>query len=137
MSDRVLRAALAAVASAGVALAGYLTYVHYEPDALVCTAGGGCEQVQDSDYAVIAGIPVALLGLAAFVAVLALIAWDTPTARALTAAIALGALVFAAYLVAVQAFAIDAWCVWCLVNDVVIVPLMALLALLRLRDAPP
>lgn len=136
MSDRVLRAAIAVVALAGVGVAGYLTYVHYEPAALICTAGGGCEQVQDSEYATIVGIPVALLGLVAYLVVLALLAWDTPTARALTAALALGALAFAAYLVALQAFAIEAWCVWCLVNDLAIVPLLALLAVLRLRAAP-
>lgn len=136
MSDPVLRAAIAVVALAGVGVAGYLTYVHYEPAALICTAGGGCEQVQDSEYATIVGIPVALLGLVAYLVVLALVAWDTPTARALTAALALGALAFAAYLVALQAFAIEAWCVWCLVNDLAIVPLLALLAVLRLRAAP-
>ena len=46
MSDRALRAGVALVALAGVAVAGYLTYVHYQPEALICTAGGGCETVQ-------------------------------------------------------------------------------------------
>ena len=77
MSDRALRLAVAAVAAAGVAVAGYLTYVHYRPAALICTGGGGCEAVQDSSYAEIAGIPVALLGLLAYVAVLVLVAWDS------------------------------------------------------------
>jgi uncharacterized membrane protein len=136
VNDRALRAALVVVALAGVGVAGYLTYVHYEPAALVCTAGGGCEKVQDSDYATIVGLPVAVLGLAAYVAVLVLTVVDTPTTRALTAALALGALAFAVYLIAVQAFAIEAWCVWCLVNDLVLVPLLALLSFLRLRSAP-
>ena len=74
MSDRALRLAVAAVAAAGVAVAGYLTYVHYRPGALICTGGGGCEAVQDSSYAEIAGIPVALLGLVAYLAVLVLVA---------------------------------------------------------------
>jgi uncharacterized membrane protein len=51
--------------------------------------------------------------------------------------IALTGLVFAAYLVLLQAFVIDAWCIWCLVNDVVIVPLLAVLSVLRLRPASP
>jgi len=135
LSDRTLRIAIAVVALAGVALAGYLTYVHYEPAALVCTEGGGCEKVQESDYATILGIPVAMLGLGAYLAVLVLVIWDSPTARALTAALALGALAFAAYLIAVQAFAVEAWCTWCLVNDLVLVPLLALFSLLRLRNA--
>lgn len=127
---------MAVVAIAGIAVAGYLTYVHYRPGALICTGGGGCEAVQDSSYAEILGVPVALLGLLAYLAVLVLVAWDTELARTLAAAIALSAVGFAAYLVAVQAFAIDAWCVWCLVNDVAIVPLLALLTVWRVVRGP-
>ena len=131
MSDRALRLVVAAVALAGAGVAGYLTYVHYRPAALVCTGGGGCETVQESSYADIAGIPVALLGLLVYLAVLGLVTWDTELARTLAATIALGAVGFAVYLVSVQAFVIDAWCVWCLVNDLVIVPLLAVSTVLR------
>ena len=131
MSDRALRLAVAGVAAAGVAVAGYLTYVHYRPAALICTGGGGCEAVQESAYAEIAGIPVALLGLLAYIAVLGLVAWDTELARTLAATIALSAVGFAAYLVVVQAFVIEEWCVWCLVNDLVVVPLLAVLTVWR------
>ena len=136
MSDRALRAAVALVALAGVAVAGYLTYVHYQPDALICTSGGGCETVQDSSYAELAGIPVALLGLLGYVAVLVLVAWDSELARTLSAAIALVAAGFATYLIVLQAFVIEAWCVWCLTNDVVLVPLLVILAVWRLHRAP-
>ena len=134
MSDRVLRAGVALVALAGAAVAGYLTYVHYQPDALICTSGGGCETVQDSKYAELAGIPVALLGLLAFLAVLVLVTWDSELARTLAATIALVGVGFAVYLIVLQAFVIDAWCVWCLVNDVVIVPLLAVLTVWRARN---
>jgi uncharacterized membrane protein len=129
---------VALVAVAGVAVAGYLTYVHYQPDALICTSGGGCETVQESSYAELAGIPVALLGLLGYVAVLGLVAWDSELARTLAAAIALTAAGFAVYLIVLQAFVIDAWCVWCLVNDLVIVPLLAITTVWRawsLREA--
>jgi uncharacterized membrane protein len=131
VSDRVLRLTVAAVALAGAVVAGYLTYVHYRPAALICTGSGGCEAVQESSYAEIAGIPVALLGLLAYLAVLALVTWDTELARTLAATIALSACGFAIYLVSVQAFVIDAWCVWCLVNDLAIVPLLAVLTVWR------
>ncbi|HEY7732557.1 MAG TPA: vitamin K epoxide reductase family protein [Gaiellaceae bacterium] len=135
MSDRTLRLALAVVALVGTGLATYLTYVHFDEGALICTTGG-CEQVQQSEYAELAGIPVALLGLIAYVVVLALVAWDTPLARTLTAALALGALAFSCYLVALQLFVIEATCVWCMVNDLLVVPLLAVLSVLRLRSAP-
>jgi uncharacterized membrane protein len=135
VSDRTLRLALAVVALVGTGLATYLTYVHFDEGALICTTGG-CEQVQQSEYAELAGIPVALLGLIAYVVVLVLVAWDTPLARTLTAALALGALAFSCYLVALQLFVIEATCVWCMVNDLLVVPLLALLSVLRLRSAP-
>lgn len=136
MSDRALRAGVALVALAGTAVAGYLTYVHYRPDALICTSSGGCETVQESSYAELVGIPVALLGLLAYLAVLALVLWDTEAARTAVAAIALGGAAFAVYLVALQAFVIDAWCVWCLVNDLLLVPLLAILAVWRVLRQP-
>lgn len=136
MSDRALRAGVALVALAGTAVAGYLTYVHYRPDALICTSSGGCETVQESSYAELVGIPVALLGLLAYVAVLVLVAWETEAARTAVAAIALGGAAFAVYLVALQAFVIDAWCVWCLVNDLLLVPLLAILAVWRVLRQP-
>ncbi|MEI7761460.1 MAG: vitamin K epoxide reductase family protein [Thermoleophilia bacterium] len=136
MSDRLLRVALAVVCAAGLAVAVYLTYAHYQPEALICTGSGGCETVQDSSYAVLVGIPVAVLGLAVWIVALVLTAWNTDFARTLTAALALGSLVFATYLVILQLFVIDAICPWCMANDVVLVPLFTMLALLRLRSAP-
>ena len=136
MSDRLLRMALAVVSAVGIGIAVYLTYVHYRPAALICTIGGGCETVQDSKYAVLAGIPVAVLGVAFWIAALGLTVWNSELARTLTAALAVGALAFAAYFVILQLFVIDAICLWCMANDVVLVPLLAVLALLRLRSVP-
>ena len=133
MNDGPLRLAVGGVALAGAALAGYLTWVHYDEAALVCVAGGGCETVQRSAYAEIAGIPVALLGLIAYSTVLGLVLWDAPTARLGAAMIALVGLAFGLYLLFVQLFVIDAVCTWCLVNDVLLAPLLALLTALRLR----
>ena len=133
MSDRALRVAAECVALAGMAVAAYLTWVHYDEAALVCVAGGGCETVQQSSYAELAGIPVALLGLLGYAVILALVLWDTPTARLAAAALAVVGLAFSVYLVVLQLFVIDAVCVWCLANDVLIAPALAVLTALRLR----
>jgi uncharacterized membrane protein len=132
LSDRALRLAAAVVALAGIAVAAYLTQAHYDDGSVVCPIGGGCETVQESEYAEIAGIPVAVLGLAAYLVLLGLIVWDSALARLAAAAIALVGLVFSGYLLVVQAFVIEAFCIWCLVNDVVIAPVLALLTGLRL-----
>jgi uncharacterized membrane protein len=137
VSDRVSRAALVAVCIAGIAIAGYLTWVHYEPASLICTAGGGCEQVQESDYATLAGIPVAVLGLVAWVVALVLALWDSALARTLLAALSLAALAFSVYLVILQLVVIDAVCIWCLANDLALVPALTVLSVLRLRQHGP
>ena len=67
----------AAAALAGAGVAGYLTWAHFSDSSVLCVAGGGCETVQESEYAEIAGIPVAVLGLCSYVVVLGLVAWDS------------------------------------------------------------
>ena len=132
MSDRAVRAGLALVSTAGIALAAYLTYVHYKPAALICSIGGGCETVQHSKYATIVGIPVAILGLAFWIAALALVLWDSELARTLVVALAVTGMAFSIYLVVLQLFVIDATCTWCMLNDLVLAPLFLLLALARM-----
>lgn len=128
-----MRIAAAIVALCGLAVAGYLTWVHYDHAALICVAGGGCETVQESAYSEIVGVPVAILGAVSYTSVLGLILWDTPSARLGAAMIALIGLLFGLYLLALQLFVIDAVCMWCLANDIVIAPLLAVLTALRLR----
>lgn len=135
MSDRALRLAAASLAVAGIGVAGYLTWAHYADSAVVCVAGGGCETVQKSTYSEIGGIPVALLGLLSYSAILALLAWDAPTARLVAATLAFVGFLFGLYLVALQLFVVDAICVWCMANDVLIAPALALVTGLRLRDS--
>jgi uncharacterized membrane protein len=135
VSDGKLRAAAAVVALVGVGIAGYLTWAHYSGTAVACVRGGGCETVQHSSYAEIAGVPVALLGLLSYSAIVLLLAWDSENARLGAATLALVGLLFSAYLLVLQLFVIDAVCVWCLANDVVIAPATALLTGLRLRGS--
>ena len=123
MNDRTLRAAVGILAAAGAAIAGYLTYARFTHTPVAC-ATGGCEIVQRSDYAELAGIPVALLGLTAYVFLLGTAFSSSEAARAAGAVVAVAGAAFSAYLVYVQIAVIDAICQWCIASDVV----MALLA---------
>jgi uncharacterized membrane protein len=134
LSDRVLRIGAAAVALSGLAVAGYLSWAHYADTSVICVAGGGCEKVQSSDYAELFGIPVAVLGFGAYAAILVLVAWDAPIAKLAAASLALFGMLFSAYLLVVQAFVIEAFCIWCVVNDALIAPALAVLTALRLRS---
>jgi uncharacterized membrane protein len=134
LSDRSLRIAAALVALAGLAVSGYLAWAHYADSSVVCPIGGGCETVQESRYAELAGVPVALLGVVGYGAILALVGWDRPNARLGAAMLALTGVLFSAYLLIVQLFVIDALCTWCVINDVLIAPALSVLTALRLRS---
>lgn len=110
-------------ALAGAAIAGYLTRAHYDRDVLVCTVGD-CRTVQESEYAEVAGIPVALLGLGMYLTILGLgvVRWRRPQVDGATTLIAFavvlaGAFV-AAYLTVVELVVIDAVCQWCVASAV-------------------
>ena len=66
--ERALRPAIAALALVGAGVTAYLTATHYAHTAPLCV-GCGCELVQRSDWATLAGVPVATLGLLAFLAI--------------------------------------------------------------------
>jgi uncharacterized membrane protein len=120
-----LRVAIAIVALVGGGIAVYLTTVHYEHVAPICTSGG-CEKVQRSSYAELAGIPVAVLGLAGYLLLLATVAVRGAGAALAGAFLALTGTVFSGYLLWAQLERIHAICIWCVGNDVA----MALLAVL-------
>jgi len=125
MSDRAIVRTSVALALAGAAIAGYLTYTHYADETIACPTGG-CETVQASSYALVAGVPVALLGLLGYVLILGALWLPRDTGRLLVFAAALAGAIFSVYLVGVQAFELDAFCAWCLASDAIMLALAAL-----------
>ncbi len=122
--DRTLLLVVMGLCLVGIGIAGYLTYVHYAHVAIVCATGGGCEAVNSSKYAVFLGVPVAVLGLAAYTTllVLAIIRLRLNTFNSNDGSYALdmgifllnlGGVAFSGYLTAMEAFVIDNWCMWC------------------------
>jgi uncharacterized membrane protein len=134
VTDLLLRRLTAAFAVVGAGIATYLLVVRYTHTTISCTSGG-CETVQSSRYAKLAGIPVALLGLLLYVAVLGLALSAASWAHAGVLALALAGVAFSAYLLYAQLALIHAICDWCLANDG-IVTAVALVSLLRLRTRP-
>jgi uncharacterized membrane protein len=136
MSDR-LRTAAIACCLAGLAIAGYLTYVHYAGISPVCEIAHGCEKVQTSQWSELAGIPVALLGLLGYAAILAAVL--VPGEAALTAAAgqALVGMGFSGYLTYRELFTIDAICIWCVASAVLMTALAAITVARLVRAEPP
>lgn len=145
------RHALAAAASSpwipllavlGLAVSTYLAYVEISHVAAVCGPVGECNVVQSSQYAQIAGLPVAVLGQLNYVAVLVLWMvqrtgtgrWARPAALGLLALALLGVL-FSIYLTLLEIFVIHAVCIWCL-SSALIATLILLLAAIQLTPRP-
>lgn len=126
MSDRALRTAGLVLAVLGIGVAGYLVYVHYADVNPVCNIAHGCHKVQTSEYAKLAGVPVALLGLFGYIIIFAsLIVPQGEVARMVAAFTALVGFGFSMYLTYRELFTIDAICQWCVLSAI----LMTLLAI--------
>jgi uncharacterized membrane protein len=136
--------ALIALSAFGVGIGTYLTYVALAPNVeAFCTGVGDCNRVQQSEYAHVAGIPVAILGLAMYVALLALtlarragmqpFGGDGTILRTWTFALAFAGMLYSGYLTYLELFVIDAICVWCVGSAVVV----TVIAALSLPDARP
>lgn len=136
MTDRRLRLAALVLTVVGIAVSAYLTYVHYEGLKPVCGLGADCEKVQTSAYAELLGVPVALLGLSGYLALLAALLVDGENALMAAAVVALVGFGFSMYLTYRELFTIDAICLWC-VGSAVVLTLLSVITVTRLVRAPP
>jgi uncharacterized membrane protein len=137
MSRRWLRIAMIVLTVLGVGIASYVTYVHYAGIKPACTAGESCTKVQTSIYSELAGVPVALMGLIGYVAILAsLLAPETERTRFATLVLTLGGFGFSAYLTYRELFSIHAICEWCVTSAIVMTFLMLLSVWRFLSGAP-
>ena len=117
-----LRWSTFALAILGLAASAYLTYTHFTDSALAgCTETSGavnCGKVTTSPQSVVFGIPVAVLGLAFYVFLVAIMspyAWrsarrEVALARMASLVVGIG---FVLYLVYAELFDIGAICLYC------------------------
>ncbi len=120
---------------AGMGVSGYLAFVEVNQIEAVCGPVGACNIVQSSAYAKILGVPIAVLGLAYYLAVIAL--WASLRTglplrtRQLAAlgliAVALAGTLFSIYLTTLELFVIHAICLWCLSSAVLTASLLVVL----------
>jgi uncharacterized membrane protein len=108
-------------ALAGFLLAYYIRAKKRSPEPLVCPLGAECDSVVRGEYASFLGIPVELLGMGYYAAVLIgqlafLLFPALMTVESMFVLLALTtlALLFSLYLTALQALVLHAWCTWCL-----------------------
>jgi vitamin-K-epoxide reductase (warfarin-sensitive) len=115
-----------------VALAGVLTSAaalreHYRTDTSPCSINDkwDCGAVNHSPYAVLAGIPVAVIGISGYVLLGALALMKFRRLLLVAALLGLG---FSLYLTRIEAQVLQVWCIYC-VASLVAISLITLLAL--------
>lgn len=139
MSERRLRRLIAFFSLLGLGVATYLTIVHYTGDAPLCLASGGCEKVQSSEWAKLFGVPVALIGLGGYLAIILSLFIPGENGRIVTATLAIVGFAFSAYLTYRELFTIKAICQWCVASAVLmtVVAILASWLLVRGPDVEP
>ena len=138
------RMGMAVLALAGLLISSYLLLHRLGFVGTLACGAGGCDTVQASPWAVFLGVPVPAWGVGGYAAILAAALLGLQprwlAARWVAGALfALAAVAFAfsAYLTALEAFVIRAWCRWCLGSAAISTALfaLALAELPRIRGA--
>lgn len=122
----------------GAGISGYLTYVKLSATQAVCLGLGECETVQNSPYSLILGIPIAILGLLTYLAIIGLWWWSQDSRRPyaelapmILFGITLFGFLYSAYLTYLELFVLKAICPWCVASAI----LMTLLMIVNVRQA--
>lgn len=133
------RMGIALLAMGGVVLAIYLSLYKLGMITELTCAVGSCETVQLSEWATFLGLPVAVWGVGAYLAVLALALIGLQPAFAESRAISwlmVGLntwnVLFSGWLTYLELYVIDAICMWCVVSAVLMLAIFVL-SLLDLR----
>ncbi|MBT4916999.1 vitamin K epoxide reductase family protein [Candidatus Peregrinibacteria bacterium] len=113
---------MAAFAFAGLLDALYLTVTHYSGADIACGILEGCDEVAQSKYSMVFGIPLALLGLFYYFSVLLslLLYFDTKKSIFAEFVIPVSAFgfLFSIYLTYLQIWVIEALCIYCISSAV-------------------
>ncbi len=122
-----MRYLIAILALAGVVVSALALHVHYCTDTQPCSinAQWDCGVVNHSPFAEVEHIPVAAIGIAGYLALGGLAFWRQ---RALVFLCALVGLGFALRLTFIEEFALQTWCLYCVISQAII----ALIVLLSL-----
>ena len=121
----------------GIADALYLTIEHITGQSVKCTIISGCSEVLSSRYAVVAGVPLASIGAAAYFTVFSLAtlaAFGYRFAATLLTPVVVAMFLVSLWLIYLQAFVIREFCQYCLFSAAVTVMLLVVVLIgLRLR----
>ena len=131
---RKLYIAAALLSLLGLADALYLTVEHVTGQSVKCTIISGCSEVLSSPYAVVAGIPLAAIGAAAYFAVFSLAtlaAFGYRAAGTLLTPLITAMFFVSIWLIYLQAFVIREFCQYCLLSAAITTVLLVVVVVGR------
>ena len=135
--DKKLRWASVILTILGIMDATYLYIYKLSSNDRMCLGSGDCATVNYSRYSEVYGIPVALLGLLAYLIILGISILEIRTtffktnANLLIFGISLVGVLFSAYLTYIELFVIFAVCPFCVISAILIT-LIFILSIIRL-----
>lgn len=118
----------------GLADALYLTIEHVTGQSVKCTIISGCSEVLSSPYAVVAGIPLAAVGAAAYFSVFSLAtlaAFGYRAAGTLLTPLITAMFFVSIWLIYLQAFVIREFCQYCLFSAAITTALLVVVVVGR------
>ena len=118
----------------GLADALYLTIEHLTGQSVRCTILAGCSAVLSSPYAVVAGIPLAAVGAAAYFSVFSLAVltlFGYRQAGKLLLALVIAMFAVSLWLIYLQAFVIREFCQYCLLSALITTILLVVVFISR------
>jgi len=124
----------------GLGVSAYLTWIKLTGNTASCGPIGDCESVNNSRYAEIGGVPIALLGALGYLVLLAALVvearWQglSHAARLAAFGVSLVGTLYSAYLTYVEVAVLRAICPYCVVSAIAMT-LILILCVLRLRAA--
>ena len=125
------------VAVIGIIDALYLSYVKIAHQEVYCGGSGACDTVNNSPYAEISGIPIAYLGLGAYILILVLLFLEkrgefwANYSPMIVFGMTLAGMLYSIYLTYIELAVLHAVCPYCVVSAIAITVLF-ILSLVRL-----
>ncbi len=122
-----MRYVLVLLAVLGIVVSALALREHYRTDSSPCSINErwDCGIVNHSPYAMLAGVPVAIFGIAGYL-LMGVLSWRR--AYRLVLAAALVGLAFSLYLANIEAHVLGVWCIYCVISlgDISLITLLAL-----------
>jgi uncharacterized membrane protein len=139
--DKRLRQIAIALAILGLLVSIYMTIFKVTNNEAMCVGSSGCSEVNSSKYSEINGIPVAVLGVIGYTAILALLLLEQrpgffqQNGTMMFFGISLTGFLFTVYLIYVEIALIGAYCPFCLTSQAVM-SIIFIISVVRLIRQP-